>query len=278
MSLVYRRISKIPNYIRAFGVSKGLRLLLQVERHLPAHSDKLHSYRIPWTRHPIWLRDTVSDHSTFWQCLVAQNYDIGRFPHTARLIETYETVVATGKRPVIIDCGGNVGLSAIWFALKFPKAQILVVEPEERNFEILRKNVTPYGDIIRPVRGAVWARPDQLAIKNPDAGAAAFQVHAPSGGDKGTVRAYTVRELLEMSGGREALIVKLDIEGAQKTLFEQDTEWVGSTHLIVLELDDWHYPWTGSSRSFFKCLSQYPYEYLLNGELIFCFRDFAPQS
>ena len=32
-------------------------------------------------------------------------------------------------------------------------------------------------------------------------------------------------------------------------------------------------PWRGSSRPFFQCVGQLPFDYLLRGENIFCFRD-----
>ena len=69
-------------------------------------------------------------------------------------------------------------------------------------------------------------------------------------------------------------IVKIDIEGAQKHLFSSNTNWIEHTHLIMLELDDWLLPWQGTSRTFFSALSAYPFDYLIRGEAIFCFRDF----
>jgi len=44
--------------------------------------------------------------------------------------------------------------------------------------------------------------------------------------------------------------------------------------LLTLELDDWLMPWQGTSRSFFRCVSRYAFDYLIGGESIFCFRDF----
>ena len=77
-----------------------------------------------------------------------------------------------------------------------------------------------------------------------------------------------------MAGVNAPLIVKIDIEGAQAQLFSANTEWVARTRLISLELDDWLMPWQGTSRSFFSCISRYPFDYLIHGESIFCFRDF----
>mgnify|MGYP000930999581 CR=1 FL=1 len=89
----------------------------------------------------------------------------------------------------------------------------------------------------------------------------------------GAIPAYTIDDLCALGGTTDPLIVKLDIEGAQAQLFASNTDWVGRTALITLELDDWLMPWQGTSRNFFSCLSRYPFDYLLGGESIFCFRD-----
>lgn len=277
MSLLYRRVSKLPNYVKAFGLLRGIALLLKVERPLLARSKQVRSYEVPWAKAPIWLRDSVSDHAIFWQNMVKRHYDIEQFPHAERLKQSYQAMLREGKRPLIIDAGGNIGLSAIWFALKFPEARILVLEPEAENFHLLSRNIAPYTGI-EPIQGGIWARSERLSIQNPAAGAAAFRVESAAADGETGIRAYTVDELLARAGSAEALIVKLDIEGSQSALFRENTGWVGRSHLIMLELDDWLYPWAGTSRSFFECVSRYPFEYLLAGEHICCFRDFSASA
>ena len=275
MSLLYRRISRLPNYLRAFGLVRGLILLFRVERNLAKESNRLKSYDVPWARAPIWLRETISDHAIFWQNIVRRHYEVAHFPHAQRLMATYAAILKAGRRPVILDCGGNIGLSAIWFAVKFPEARVLVVEPEPRNFELLVRNVAPYRNTVEPLQGGIWPRAGRLAITNPKSGASAFQVQAETDPGSDSVRAFTIDDLLRMAESTEAFIVKLDIEGSQRTLFEENTDWVGRCHLIILELDDWLFPWAGTSRSFFRCISRLPFEYLIAGEHIFCFRDFS---
>lgn len=283
MSDLYRRIGKLPNYLQVFGAFRGLRLFVGIERPVDGRQDRRRSYDVGWAKAPIWLRETVSDHAVFWQCLVAQHYNLDAYPHTRRLLKAYDSMVKAGKTPIIIDGGGNIGLSAIWFAHKFPESKIVVVEPEPSSFDLLLKNIDAYRSTIHPIHGAIWPQPGTLTIKNPGAQAASIRVEAcqegspPASGGEG-VRAYTIDELLSLAGGNEAFLVKLDIEGSQKEVFEGNTGWVGRSHLIILELDDWHYPWMGTSRSFFKCLSNHPFEYLLGGEHIVCFQDLETTS
>lgn len=115
-----------------------------------------------------------------------------------------------------------------------------------------------------------------MRIVNPEAGFAAFRVAPVRDSDEfSAIRAYSVAEVLAKAGAKFPFLVKIDIEGAQAALFSDNTEWVKGTSLIILELDDWLLPWQGTSRSFFACVSQYPFEYLIRGENIFCFRDFG---
>ena len=56
---------------------------------------------------------------------------------------------------MIVDCGANIGLPALWFALRFHSARIFAVEPEPRNFDILCRNVRDYENIT-PVPEVVY--------------------------------------------------------------------------------------------------------------------------
>lgn len=273
MSIFYRRISKAPNYIKRFGVVHGLRLLMGIERSLPKSAQQTRQYNVPGYPAHIHLRETISDHSIFWQCLVRNQYDIDCFPQSLRLKAAYHEALAKGRRPLIIDCGGNIGLASVWFATQFPEALICTVEPDDNNFAMIEMNTACFGDRVKRLKGGVWHESGWLNIINPQAGSAAFQVAHSLNPSSDSIRAYTIDEICRLMGADELLIAKIDIEGAQASLFKANTDWVGKTNLITLELDDWLLPWGGTSRSFFKCISQYPFDYLLGGESIFCFRD-----
>src|SRR5688572_21649310 len=47
--------------------------------------------------------------------------------------------------PFIIDCGANIGLSVIYLKTLSPGATILAFEPDEKNFELLSKNIKARG-------------------------------------------------------------------------------------------------------------------------------------
>lgn len=267
-------VYKMPNYVSRFGFIHGLRLLTLIERRLGRSATCIETFRVPGFPFPIHLRDTLSDHATFWQCIVDNQYDFSRFPQVERLSEAYKRMTENGEILLIIDCGANIGLASLWLAYKFPLARIVAVEPDTDNFNLLRKNLQPLGNRIRTLHGGVWNRGGHLVITNPDAGSAAYRVAHVEQPAPNTIRAYSIPDICQMEGVTAPFITKIDIEGAQQAMFRDNTDWVSGTHLIMLELDDWQMPWAGTSRPFFSTLSGVPFDYLIRGESIFCFRDF----
>lgn len=273
--LIKQRVAWAPNFIRRFGFFHGVRLLVSIEKDLSSNKKRVKSYKVPGYEAPFYLRDTVADHAIFKQCVVNEQYDFRKFPQSERLLKEYHSAISNGEQPLIIDCGGNVGLATRWFAKCFPEAQIVSVEPDIENFRLLTMNTESLGDRVVRLHGGVWNRPAKLKIINPESGSAAFRVDELDVSSPDGLRAYTIDEICALQGRRSPFIVKIDIEGAQSVLFMDSPEWVSQTHLITLELDDWLMPWKGTSRSFFRCVSCYPFDYLLGGESIFCFRDFS---
>lgn len=272
--MLYHQLAKSPNYVKRFGVARGLGLLFQVERELPIKSTAIRRYRVPNVPSDVVLRESRPDHAIFWQCLVRNQYDTDGFPQAERLNQTYEATLARGGTPVIVDCGANIGLATVWYATRYPRATIYAVEPDSRNFNLLQQNTRVFGPRVVPLQGGIWNRSCHLRITNPKAGSTAFQVEETDQAGEGTLRAYTVQEIFQMAGPQAVpLVVKVDIEGAQKQLFSDHTEWVARVPLIAIELDDWLMPWEGTSRPLFACLSHYPFDYLMQGETLFCFQD-----
>lgn len=273
MSLAYQRLQWSPNFLKQFGSWSGLRLLLQIVKKLPSSSSQVRGFDVPGYSEKVFLRETIADHATFKQCLVTNQYDFLGLPQAARLQQIYQAAVAAGTKPLIIDAGANIGLATLWFAKHFPAAQVVAIEPDDNNFDLLRRNTRHLGDSVTLIQGGVWYRSARLGILNPTAGAAAFRVGELPEGTTSGVPAYSIDEICELAGNANPLIVKLDIEGSQAQLFSANTDWVARTNLITLELDDWLFPWQGTSHNFFRCLSQHPFDYLLHKESIFCFRD-----
>jgi FkbM family methyltransferase len=142
---------------------------------------------------------------------------------------------------VIVDIGANIGMASIWFARQYPEASIFAVEAEESNYVMLLKNVEPYKNV-RPIHAAVWNRDGEIRIADPDAtinkpGKCSF-VTRDIGSGGIPVRALTMNSLMSECGIETIDIVKMDIEGAEKEIFEGSCEWVNRLQCLMVELHD----------------------------------------
>lgn len=52
---------------------------------------------------------------------------------------------ASTPNPTIVDCGGNIGISVLYFKLCYPKATVKVFEPDADAFALLERNVEAFG-------------------------------------------------------------------------------------------------------------------------------------
>lgn len=136
-------------------------------------------------------------------------------------------------RPVIIDGGGNVGLSAIWFKLNYPGCLLTVYEADPDLADILQLNLERAGFSDANVRReAVW-------IEN---GTVSFQT---TGGDTGKIdksgsTTVPAIDLAERIPERVDLL-KLDIEGAEFAVVDRlcQTGAMQRVQCLVCEFHVW---------------------------------------
>jgi FkbM family methyltransferase len=154
---------------------------------------------------------------------------------------------------VIIDAGANIGLASVYFAARFPEARIIAIEPEDSNVELLRLNTRNYPNVV-VVHGALWSRDEQLHVLDRQLGKWGFMTapvdDAPPQGDvvAQETRGITVPSLLDAYGIGHVDIFKIDIEGAEKDLFEHCETWIARVDALIVELHDRMKP--GCSDSF----------------------------
>jgi len=274
LDLLRRLVFRLPNYVSAFGLWHGVRLILQIEPGMVHNGTRRAVVKVPGYP-PITLRNSVSDRSIFWQCQVRQQYRLDRTAHGTEIARRYGSMRASGEVPLIIDAGANIGLSCLYFHRLFPKSRIVCIEPDDANFELLERNTAAFAGDVEVLRGAVWDRDEDLHILDPAAGSSAIQVSTSSKAAGNSVDVFTINGLLNRYPGHRPFIIKLDIEGAQEFLFRSHTDWLDRFDVVILELDDWQFPWRGTSRTFFRAIARYDFDYVISGENIFCFRHRA---
>jgi FkbM family methyltransferase len=255
---------------RGLGFRSGLRAFqLLLRKELLHDSDgPPRRMRVPGVPHPVWLREGTSDFEILEQIFLRREYDFSEWPaHHARIQDACAALLAAGKVPVIVDCGANIGFASIWLALAFPRAVIYAVEPEPGNAAMLRRNVAGYANIV-PIEAGISDRVAKVALRNPAREPWACQTEED---EQGGVATVTIADLLARTPNGAALIVKVDIEGYETSLFRSNTEWAGQTPLVVFEMHDWLFHWRGTGHAMLRCLTQRPRDYLVRGENIFSF-------
>jgi FkbM family methyltransferase len=201
-------------------------------------------------QHPVFLRNIYSDIAIFEQIFIDKEYNVD--------------IAFTPK--TIIDLGANVGFASLYFNTKYPTAQIVAVEPEPNNFLQAKKNVEHYKNITL-LNGAIWHNNDTLFLVDNGLGEAGFMVND----GKGTIeiKAFTIPNLMEIMNANIIDILKIDIEGAEKEIFENNTDlWLPKTKIVIVETHDRYRK--GTSKAVFSAMNKYDFSLTLSGEnLIF---------
>ncbi len=73
------------------------------------------------------------------------------------LIRQLNDFVAETDRPLILDCGANIGFSVLHYKDRYPKSRIIAFEPDPQFVPLLRRNLERNGaGDVRIVDAAVW--------------------------------------------------------------------------------------------------------------------------
>jgi FkbM family methyltransferase len=214
-------------------------------------------------KYEFYLRDKTMDLGAYQQIFIDKEYDF----------------IATPPPPymTIIDAGANIGLASIYFANKFPQAKIIAIEPEVSNFELLKKNVSKYPNII-PLQAALWDTIGQIDLLDTGLGNNAYMVNqldstiikTPKHDFRNVVSTVTIEKILEDYNLDRVDILKMDIEGAEKEVFNSSKNWIQKVDAIIIELHERMKD--GCCRAFYNNTTEFTNEWT-RGENIFLTRS-----
>jgi FkbM family methyltransferase len=197
--------------------------------------------------HRRWSQD---DALAIEQCFTHAQYDMPIGAHGVLIANLYREIVASGLQPLIIDCCANIGASVAWFSAHYPEAHIVAVEPAPENFALLRRNCAGLDVDLRPAGiGSV----DGRAYLDKSSGCEmSFRTTSERRGI--AIDLISIGSLLasKPSTAYAPFLLKIDIEGAEKNLFDGDTDPINRFPLIILEPHDWLMPGQHTSQEFFR--------------------------
>ena len=233
---------EIRKYYGLFGL-KGLLLATQARiQNRPMEVQ----VSVPGIIAPLHLRIRTSDIFLFSEIILKSQYN-WQFASSPK---------------VIVDAGANIGLSAVYFARKYPSATVIAIEPEPSNFELLKTNAAPYTNI-HPVQAALWGDNRNLSIADPGLGNWGYRTVDDLGGvareTSRSVPGTTLEKLMKDFSVDYVDILKIDIEGAEKEVFESCSTWIHKVGVIIIELHDRFKP--GCSRCFHLATADFESEW-----------------
>ena len=215
---------------------------------------------------PFYLRADTSDIAMYWDIFNDQEYNF----------------ITSAQPETIVDAGANIGLASILFANRYPNTKIIAIEAEKSNFELLKKNVLPYKNII-PVHAALWSKNEDISLMDPGLDKCGFMTQDEKENRYGSeipdkenvtlchqVHGMTVDRIMQDYQLSKIDILKIDIEGAEKEVFTDTSAWIDSVNAIIIELHEGMKP--GCNRSFYNGSDGFDYEWH-QGENVYLSRE-----
>lgn len=178
------------------------------------------------------LRKHSSDLKVFRQIIVNTE-----FKNVVKLINQHNIKIKT-----VIDAGANIGLTTLYLKHHFEDAQVLCLEPDESNqAQLLKHTAWNKLENVELIKGGVWSHNDWLNIDHSFRDGLEWSRRLkPVENEEGKIPVYSIGHLLERMQWDTLDFLKMDIEGAEETIFSEsaDMSFLGKVRIITIEIHD----------------------------------------
>ena len=155
---------------------------------------------------------------------------------------------STNPRPVILDCGSNIGMSVLYFKFIHPGARITAFEPDPAAFSCLQKNIANNRlENVQAFQKAVARNAGPIEFFDDPAlpGSPIMSIRADRGGPRrrvfdGVTLSTYVAEDIDM--------LKLDVEGAEIDVLENLAETGALQRIRRMAIEYHHHMSPGDDR------------------------------
>jgi FkbM family methyltransferase len=151
------------------------------------------------------------------------------------VFKQYNDFVSTSDKPVIVDCGSNIGISVLRFKQLYPDAQITAFEPDHEICEVLRRNVARNNATdVDVVEAAIWREAGSLTFSRDqvESGHLIHDSNARASGSVSTVKTVWLGDYLQTPVD----FLKLDIEGAELPVLESCAHLLRNVQKAIIEV------------------------------------------
>lgn len=182
----------------------------------------------------LYLRGRTADSSVYLQVVLDDIY------RDFRASLPYSSV------EVIVDAGAHIGCASLMFQREFPSARIFAIEPNRENFQLLSRNTSGYQNIFC-INAALWSSDGTLSVSSDSTNSTWGFTTQPTEESKAyngeRIPARSIPSLMHEYGVEKIDLLKLDIEGAERQVFgEESREWLPKVRSVVVEVHERMYP------------------------------------
>lgn len=156
------------------------------------------------------------------------------------LLRIYETGLARESVRRIVDLGGNIGFSCLFWCWNYPAARVLTLEPHPVHCELLRRHLRENGceDRITLLPAAAAARPGEARLTDDYDSSTVIQDAASNPRHHSTL-AIELVDTFKTIGPDPVDILKIDIEGMEYEIMN-DARFEALADRTSCVLLEWH--------------------------------------
>lgn len=157
--------------------------------------------------------------------------------------ESIRGVLAEDFDGLLIDAGAYIGTAAIQFSSMFPRAKIISIEPSSENFELLEMNTRNVSNIEAIQAALVPISCEDRVLSDRGSGQWGYTIveHPLDVVDPihiERVRTVTLEHIQRTYPSCEIGLLKLDIEGGEKEIFDNEDVVLRDIRVVLVELHD----------------------------------------
>jgi FkbM family methyltransferase len=229
------------SHLRALGARLSEARSLGVDFHsqlgyLASHYWARFASHVPFRLPELDLPVTVRAHGRELRTHIRSNGSDWGVLRGIFLEREYELVPHPADIKRILDLGANIGFAALYLSVCFPDADVLAIEPMPRNVQACREHFSANavrGEVIE----AACARENGFAdLLVTDNASCHSLVSFHDWRTKLHVETFSVPTLMARKGWDAIDLLKVDIEGYEKLLFEGSPAWLDTVRIIIGEL------------------------------------------
>lgn len=145
---------------------------------------------------------------------------------------------------LIVDGGGYIGTAAIRLGEIYPKATVVTIEPHAENHSLLERNISGKSNIIAIKATLVpETRKGTVNVYDVGSGSWGFTVEENAKGKTNAkiidiANTVTLSDICGYFSNAKIGIIKLDIEGSEKALFESNDRNLLNGSFVLVELHE----------------------------------------